>query len=56
MSSEKLERALADAYARSVKIIREVNTALGIEAHDNAITVSASNLTPILLEIDLDED
>lgn len=53
MSSEKLEEALADAFVRALKIVRSNS---GPDAHENALIVAASNMTLVLLEVDLDED
>lgn len=53
MSSEKLEKALADAFARALKIVRAKSSP---ETHENALVVAASNIALVLLEVDLDED
>ena len=53
MSSEKLEQAIAEAYAKAYNIVRSNS---GPEVHPNAIAVAASNMTLVLLEIDLDDD
>lgn len=50
---DKYEKAVANAFKKALSIVQKVSPP---DTHANSLVVAASNLAPLLMEIDLDEE